>query len=48
MRTIKCENCGKDLTDSKSSYIVLGKEVFCICKECKEICEKFKQDHDIK
>lgn len=46
--TIKCDNCGKEIDKLETQYIRIGKEKYNVCLECKEMCEKFKQRHNIK
>ena len=47
MSKIKCSNCGKVLENSEERYVVIGNEIYYVCKKCKEICEKFKQRNDV-
>lgn len=45
--TIKCENCGKEINILEIQYIRIGKELFKVCLECKEISKEFKQKHEL-
>lgn len=44
---VKCENCGKYFEWGYIRYITIGRKVFRVCPKCKDVSNKFKQDHDI-
>lgn len=44
---INCDNCGRKINLVNVFYIQIEKVGYKVCKECYELCKKFKQEHDV-
>ena len=45
MKTIKCENCGKETFYIISYDVIVGNKIYTVCGKCKKILEKFNEEH---
>lgn len=45
MKTIKCENCGREMYFIITYDEKIGNKKYRVCGKCKKILEKFNEEH---